>query len=388
MLNTRALYGRDDATGRHWRVKATIRPRANWLWGLSGAVFGLALVLGWVGRAAGLLDETALRVAAPVAPPAPAVEAEDPWRPIPDKPVNGWLMASRSDPTPFFDVRTCLAQPGEIMDMPPGVDDIPAIDSPQYIPGDDVSWLGPMDEVIGVSSGGEAHCLPVSVLIWHHLVNDTVNRLSVGILYDPISGAALGFSRKGNEESISFGISGKAWRGAALIYDRTERRLWHPITGLCVNGSGAERGARLYPFPVTRTTWAHWRRMHRKTMVLSRNTGLGRPYGTDPFASLAEDETLVPVADEAALRGIPPKTIVLGVRAGDAAAAFVPPAGRDPRRFRAELGNLRFQVTWDPRPGTREFSANVPSTGSSTQFTCYWYAWVAAYPDTQVFRVQ
>lgn len=365
-----------------------VRSQADRLWGISGVAFALALVLAWLGKAGGIAGEIATQPAIPGSAPAPAEEAEDPWSAIPDKPVDGWLPASRMDPTPFFDVRKCLAQPGEILDMPPGVDDIPAIDTPRFIPGDEVSWLGPLDEVIGISSGSESHCLPVSVLIWHHLVNDTVNGLAVGILYDPISGAALGFSRRGNEESIPFGISGKAWRGAGLIYDRNERRLWHPITGLCVNGSGAERGARLYPFPVTRTTWAHWRRMHRKTMVLSRNTGLGRPYGTDPYAALAEDETLVPVTDEAALRGIPPKTLVLGVRAAQATAAFIPPASGERREFRTAVGNLRVKVTWDPRPGTREFSANVPSTGSSTQFTCYWYAWVAAYPDTHVFRIQ
>ncbi|NSW56959.1 MAG: DUF3179 domain-containing protein [Armatimonadetes bacterium] len=368
-------------------MKATIKPHTDWLWGVSGALFTLALVLAWVGRAAGILDETAPQVAAPVTVPAPAAVAEDPWRPIADKPLNGWLPASRYDPTPFFDVRKCLARPGEILDMPPGVDDIPAIDAPCYIPGDEVSWLGPLDEIIGISSGGEAHCLPLSVLVWHQLVNDTIDGRSVGIMYDPVSGAALGFSRKGNEESILFGISGKAWRGAALIYDRNERRLWHPITGLCVSGQGTETGARLLHVQVTRTTWAHWRRMHRKTLVLSRNTGLSRPYGLDPYAALAEDETLVPIADKSALRGIPPKTLVLGVRTGKVEVAFIPPASGDRREFRAAVGSLRPKITWDPRPGSRQFAASLPSSADSAQFTCYWFAWVAAYPNTQVFRI-
>jgi len=368
----------------------------------SGAwVLSAALVCGAVMLSVALDGSFTIpeRPAEPLRAPVVRSAALPDWEPRPSVAVNGWLPTSRRDATPAFDVRRRTTEVGRILDMLPAVDDIASIDRPRLVAAEEAGWLTPGDEVIGISTGRHAsRCYPLGILRWHNVVNDALDGRPIAILYDPLSGATLGFSREVAGQVRRFGVSGKAYKGCALLYDRTNKSLWHPISGACIAGPDAGGPAGLSHITVQRTTWACWRRRHRRTEVLSRNTGLGRPYGTDPYArqdhggpvdALAGMLGALP-ADEEAGGGVEPGKLVLGVRLGQQAAACVPPDTRPegPLRRNISLGGARLRVTYDARTTNREFSVATSRRGDVTQLVCYWGAWRAAYPDTETIRLQ
>ena len=280
--------------------------------------------------------------------------------------------------------------------MGPAPGDIPALDEPPMVAADQAGPLSDEDEVIGLAGDETGQCYPLSILRWHCVVNGSLGDQPVLVLFDPLSGACLAFSRQVGDEALSFAVSGKAAKGAGLLYDRGTLSLWAPLTGECVAGQWAGRG-RLTPLPARRTTWGEWRRAYPAGLVLSRNTGFGRAYDVDPYAAAPlgfggkrvnywADPNLVlaPPTGKLPEVGHAPKTLVLGVEVGRRCVAFAPPEGpAAPLCSETTVAGQQLAVTWDPRVGSRAFEAvEAPSGQSPPQLTCYWFAWQAAHPDT------
>ena len=76
------------------------------------------------------------------------------------------------------------------------------------------------------------------------------------------------YSRVVEGEPLSFGVTGKLWRNAFLMYDRETESEWLHFTGEAV--SGPHRGKRLeIASAVPRIAWKDWRARHPDTLVLS-----------------------------------------------------------------------------------------------------------------------
>jgi len=378
-------------TAAPFRHTCRVPQLRSFLWPLSGLLVGCAVVLSY--GLAGHFRAPAVVDAAKVPDVAAASKATDManWLPIPSVAVEGRLPNSRWDRTPTFSVEQCAVPVADILDMPPGADDIPPIDAPRFVDAEAATWVSPMDEVLGISTGRRSsRCYPLSVLRWHGVVNDTIDGRSIAILYDALSGAAMAFYRRHNGRPLEFSLSGKAYKGCALLFDRTDKGLWYPVRGECISGPLMGK-ATLEPIEMTRTTWARWSHRHRHTQILSRNTGHGRPYATDPYAS-PEAIALRQILTEAAgvdLRGIGANALVLGVRIGEDTVAFIPPTTPPSRPLRqnVQVGGRRMRVTYDARTTNLAFSASFAPGPSARQFTCYWYAWCGAYPQTRVERL-
>ncbi len=379
------------------RWLATPGTDRSWVWVVTGLLTAGAVVLSW------WLGDGCYRQApaVAVAPVRAAASAIDAWAPIPSVPANGWLPESRWSAAPAFDVRECTVKVAAILDMPPGVDDVPSLDQPRFVPASAARWLGAAEEVIGVVVGGVARCYPLPIVRWHNVVNDRVAGQPLAVVFDPISGASLAVSRKVTGQTLTFGVSGKAYNGCVLLYDREGRSLWYPLRGDCLTGPRAGR-VRLQYLPAERTTWEAWHARYRGSEVLSRNTGYGRAYEMDPYAHApigpggrvvnywAEPAlTLAPPVKSSPNRGLAPKTIVLGVRVGSRAIAFAPAPVRSGGSvvFTGEAAGKPLQVVCDWRPATRRFTATLVGAPPPHQVACFWYAWQAAYPDTELVHL-
>jgi hypothetical protein len=370
-----------------------MRGAAQWPWVLSGALTACAVLLSY-----GLIGH----VSAPNVDWLPdrgkaAPSADDPgaWETRPDTPVGGWLPESRWESRPFFDVRRCSVRVEQILDMAPGVDDVPSLDEPRFV-APQMAGLQDTDEVLGLKVRTAARCYPLNVLKWHNVVNDVLEGEPVAVVFDPLCGGVLAFSRVVDGTLRTFGVPGKAYNGAALLYDRETRALWCPLRGECISGPGAGR-TRLDPMGVERTTWGQWRQRHPGTLVLSRQTGYGRPYDLDPYAQApgpggrsvnywaADSPMLAPAATAPDTRDIPAKTEVLGIRPAqrERPVAFIPP--------RQAMGPVPLVFPGESRPcgtyGAQGFSLGEDEPRRAWQVECFWYSWVAAYPDTVIVRV-
>ena len=75
-------------------------------------------------------------------------------------------------------------------------DGIPAIDAPEFTSvADAFDWLNPREPVIVVDILGHAKAYPLQILIWHEIVNDTLNERRVAVTFCPLCNASIVFDR-------------------------------------------------------------------------------------------------------------------------------------------------------------------------------------------------
>jgi hypothetical protein len=58
-----------------------------------------------------------------------------------------------------------------------------AADDPRCVPADEARFLGPEDEVLGLIVGGKARAYAVTMLSYHHVVNDVIEGIPVAVTY-------------------------------------------------------------------------------------------------------------------------------------------------------------------------------------------------------------
>lgn len=126
------------------------------------------------------------------------------------------------------------------------------------------------------------------------------------------------YERTIENETATFGVSGKLWRDSMIMYDRATESLWSHITGECFRGT--HEGAKLTVVPSTQTTWADWKANHPESRILFKPGGKSessnyRRYFDDPARFGIHGRGI----DDERLSG---KDLVLGVRLGDDRVAY------------------------------------------------------------------
>jgi hypothetical protein len=148
-------------------------------------------------------------------------------------------------------------------------------------------------------------------MVWHEIVNDTVDGTPVSITYCPLCNSALAFDRRLDDRLMTFGTSGKLYLSDLVMYDRQTESLWSQIDGQAI--AGVQTGAQLERIPVQTVTWAQWRQAHPEGWVLSRDTGADRDYGRNPYVGYDEAASDPFLFDGDADPRFEPKERVLGL---------------------------------------------------------------------------
>jgi len=68
----------------------------------------------------------------------------------------------------------------------PPKDGIPSIDNPVFADIQGSQFMSDSDTVIGLEINGEAKAYPLSILVWHEIVNDNVGGTTVAVTYCPL----------------------------------------------------------------------------------------------------------------------------------------------------------------------------------------------------------
>ncbi len=74
------------------------------------------------------------------------------------------------------------------------------------------------------------------------------------------------YVRRVDGEETTFGVSGRLWRDALVLYDRRTKSLWTQIDGRALTGHAV--GQRLEEIPSIVSTWGEWKDMYPDTLVL------------------------------------------------------------------------------------------------------------------------
>lgn len=256
----------------------------------------------WLLICAGLL----LCACAP--PPAPAEAAaptatpgQQPALALPDfaprtgaaasVPKSGGEVIVDGTPPPFdtFNFRTNFARRtiewDEILSGGPPKDGIPAVDAPTFesVPAADL-WLEDPEPVILFQHEEVVRAYPLSILIWHEIVNDEVAGQPVAITFCPLCNASIAFDRNFDGKVLDFGTTGRLRNSDLIMYDRQSESWWQQFTGEGIVGDYA--GQQLTFLPTQLLSWADFKARFPSGEVLSRpreNDRPVRPYGTNPY---------------------------------------------------------------------------------------------------------
>ncbi len=271
----------------------------------------------------------------------------------------------------------------EILSGGPGKDGIPSIDNPKFIAARAATFLHATDPGLGLTLNGESRFYPYRILVWHEIVNDTIQDKPILVTYCPLCATGIAFERTVGGEPQEFGVSGRLWQSNLLMYNRAasegDESLWSQVLGEAVVGVHTGKKLILVPSDVVR--WNEWRDAHPDTKVLSTDTEVVRDYGRDPYGDYYTSES---VSFGASFRDtrLHPKTLVHGIevsgsykaytddtlkRAGTLDDTFV---GKNILITRTNAGEVRFEADGTPL-------VSIPG---------FWFAWLVAHPETELFK--
>ena len=187
-------------------------------------------------------------------------------------------------------------------------DSIRSIDRPQFVSVSDASLSMDDDEIVFIVEfpEGITRIYPQRILVWHEVLNDTLpaptpqnasryagsseSDRRYTIVYSPLSGSVSAFRSVAGRFPSPFGGTGDLINANSVLYDRVSHSLWSHMLGICFEGP--LEGRRMERIQVL---WASWKgTKHRymgKAEVLSRSTGIRRPYGRDPYGSYLEPDS-------------------------------------------------------------------------------------------------
>ena len=172
---------------------------------------------------------------------------------------------------------------GDILSGGPPKDGIPAIDEPKFVSVDEAdAWLEPVEPVVYFQLGDDARAYPIQILMWHEIVNDTVDGVPVAVTFCPLCNTAIAFERTIDGQPTTFGTTGRLRFSNLIMYDRATETWWQQATGEAI--AGELTGRRLTFLPASIIAWADFKAVHLNGKVLSRDTGYPRDYGSNPYA--------------------------------------------------------------------------------------------------------
>lgn len=297
---------------------------------------------------------------------------------------------------------------------------IPPLSAPRYVEASKANWLDDDDLVLGYVQGSDARAYPIRILNFHEIVNETMAGRPVLISYCPLCRSGLVFDRRVGDQTLTFGNTGGLYESDLLMYDRETDSFWFQVGGEAIVGTLT--GSRLTLLPSLLVPWKEWRTLYPHSLVLSQDTGFLRPYGSDPFLDYDRlgtppgfpihrtDDRLDPKEKVLGLNlGEMPRAysltrlgdgvvmdtlnghplVIFSERNGPAGAAFVPNIASRPLTFALEAGAFKDRETgsqWDlagravAGPLLGQQLTPIPARNT------YWFAWVAAFPQTTLDR--
>lgn len=271
----------------------------------------------------------------------------------------------------------------DILSGGPGKDGIPSIDAPKFLVASAATYLDDSDPGVGLTVEGESRFYPYRVLVWHEIVNDTIQGEPVLVTYCPLCATGIVFKREVGGKTQEFGVSGKLWQSNLLMYNRAknadDESLWSQVLGEAV--VGVHTGEKLVIIPSDIMRWSEWKKLHPDTRVLSTDTGARRDYGRDPYGDYYTSESVSFGANFRDTR-LHPKTLVHGIEIGDAYKAYPDDAiarngeiddilgGKTIHATKSSEGEVRFTADGEPL-------ASIPG---------FWFSWLAAHPGTELYQ--
>lgn len=165
---------------------------------------------------------------------------------------------------------------------------IPPIDEPEFESVKEVEFLTEAEPVIAVEVDGQWRAYPIQIVIWHEIVNDSIEDVPVTVTFCPLCYTSVVFDRRLDGRVLDFGVTGYLRRSDLVMYDRQTETWWQQATGQALIGELVDHTLTILSSQVV--SWADFRAAHPEADVLSRDTGNARPYGSNPYPGWDDTE--------------------------------------------------------------------------------------------------
>jgi hypothetical protein len=217
-------------------------------------------------------------------------------------------------------------------------DVIPAIDTPTIGDLEKARLVHDAREpVITVTVNGATRAYPLTVLIWHEIVNDTLGGVPIMVTFCPLCNTAIVFDRRVGDQVLDFGTTGNLRFSDLVMYDRQTESWWQQFTGEGIVGNFSGESLTIIPSRVE--PFGVFDQRFPQADILERPPGFPRNYGVNPYAGYdTADEPFMPGVPR--VEGIAPLAYVVAV--GSEAWSL----DRLRKEKKIEAGDL--VITWEP----------------------------------------
>lgn len=241
----------------------------------------------------------------------------------------------------FRDFRTDLSKSSidleRIVDGEGGKNGIPVLIDPHFITLKKAALDGSVRGVL-VKMNRQKRFYPFSILVWHYIVNDTMEGVSYAVTFCPLCQSAVVFSRKVLGGIVEFRVSGKLFESNLLMYDTHTESFWAQALGKAVAGFYTGTGLEIIPMQLL--TVSELAALYPDALVLDRMTGHDFNYDRNPFSGYEQSGRFhypVSFTDPR----LPPKTAMYVFRLKERSVAFtVSGLGNAPVRKRVMGENV------------------------------------------------
>lgn len=274
----------------------------------------------------------------------------------------------------------------EIVSGGPPKDGIPSIDDPKFISiAEADKLLKDSEPGIAVSMEDVNRFYPFQILVWHEIVNDTINGKRILVTYCPLCLSGIVFDPVVKGEGVEFGTSGKLWNSNLVMYDRKTESLWSQILGEAIVSEMI--GTQLKILPSDMIKYGDFKKLNPDGAVLSRDTGATRFYGQDPYGDYYTTPGIYFSVSKKDDR-LNDKDFILGIVINGKAKAYLPEAvkkaGEIIDQFEGKTIVARYEKAID---AVRIFEKQADGTVERINpFGSFWFSWVAAHPDTELLK--
>lgn len=163
-------------------------------------------------------------------------------------------------------------------------DTIPPIHNPKYVPHAELKKVGPLEPMISIIINGDARAYPLSILLWHEIVNDVVGGVPVLVSYCPLCNSGVVFDRRVDGRELEFGNTGRIRRFDMVMYDLQTESWWQQFSGGSIVGELTGKEMKLIPSRLE--SLEQFRQRAPDGLVLVPNDPFARPYGTTPYVDM------------------------------------------------------------------------------------------------------
>ncbi len=238
------------------------------------------------------------------------------------------------------------------------------------------------DLVVGVSLNGEVRAYPLWILASREIVNDRYGSDPVCVTYCTLSASAVVFLARVEGQDLTFGNEGALYECNLVMYDRRTHSLWYQLRATAIAGAYADR--RLPTVPAAVVRWGDWRKRFPGSVVLIADRSTGRFFRTLPEERTDHSSTAFgPPAPVSRMDArLPLMQKVLGVC--DRGQAVCMPVERMDQIPDADLPLPGTELKLTVRRGNGLVTVSGPHGIELAVVGAYWFAWLAAFPATEV----